>query len=107
MEPSGPRTEGCFSIAASVKLALIISCCHRFALRLLTPHGALDPDPAIGRAERGQKGDNIGRLGCSRSPDLNPFIATEGDAHSASKAEPQPPRYTIFRGMKSGSRREG
>jgi hypothetical protein len=25
------------------------------------------------------------------------FIATEGDARSASKAEPQPPRYTIFR----------
>src|SRR5436305_12939911 len=34
---------------------------------------------------------------CSRSPDLDPFIATEGDARSASKAEPQPPRYTIFR----------
>src|SRR5437762_13229828 len=33
---------------------------------------------------------------CSRSPDLDPFIATEGDARSASKAEPQPPRYTIF-----------
>src|SRR5438046_10740624 len=39
---------------------------------------------------------------CSRSPDLDPFIATEGDARSASKAEPQPPRYTIFRG-KTGS----
>src|SRR5947199_9595746 len=25
---------------------------------------------------------------CSRSPDLDPFIATEGDARSASKAEP-------------------
>src|SRR5438477_5871782 len=37
---------------------------------------------------------------CSRSPDLDPFIATEGDARSASKAEPQPPRYTIFRGQK-------
>src|SRR5947209_10766567 len=35
---------------------------------------------------------------CSRSPDLDPFIATEGDARSASKAEPQPPRYTILRG---------
>src|SRR5438477_5617471 len=34
---------------------------------------------------------------CSRSPDLDPFIATEGDARSASKAEPQPPRYTILR----------
>src|SRR5207248_11746325 len=33
---------------------------------------------------------------CSRSPDLDPFIAREGDARSASKAEPQPPRYTIF-----------
>src|SRR3981081_1469167 len=33
---------------------------------------------------------------CSRSPDLDPFIATEGDAGSASKAEPQPPRYTIL-----------
>src|SRR5437762_13859674 len=33
---------------------------------------------------------------CSRSPDLDPFIATEGDARSASKAEPQPPRYTIY-----------
>src|SRR5438270_13192458 len=39
---------------------------------------------------------------CSRSPDLDPFIATEGDARSASKAEPQPPRYTILRG-KTGS----
>src|SRR4051812_21113766 len=37
---------------------------------------------------------------CSRSPDLDPFIATEGDARSASKAEPQPPRYTILRGQK-------
>src|SRR6267378_900273 len=36
---------------------------------------------------------------CSRSPDLDPFIATEGDARSASKAEPQPPRYTILRGQ--------
>src|SRR5437763_5051917 len=35
---------------------------------------------------------------CSRSPDLDPFIATEGDARSASKAEPQPLRYTILRG---------
>src|SRR5712675_1650636 len=33
---------------------------------------------------------------CSRSPDLDPFIATERDARSASKAQPQPPRYTIF-----------
>src|SRR5437588_3658059 len=37
---------------------------------------------------------------CSRSPDLDPFIATEGDARSASKAEPQPPRYTIFSGLR-------
>src|ERR1700680_1690422 len=29
--------------------------------------------------------------------DLDPLIATEGDAHSSSKHEPQPPRYTIFR----------
>src|SRR5438105_14119737 len=36
---------------------------------------------------------------CSRSPDLDPLIATEGDARSASKAEPQPPRYTILRGQ--------
>src|SRR5207237_10538149 len=42
---------------------------------------------------------------CSRSPDLDPFIATEGDARSASKAEPQPQRYTILRGTKGGSRR--
>src|SRR6266567_1715762 len=28
--------------------------------------------------------------------DLDPFIITEGDARSASKAEPQPPPYTIF-----------
>src|SRR5437016_5999705 len=35
---------------------------------------------------------------CSRSPGLDPFIVTEGDARSASKAEPQPPRYTIFGG---------
>src|SRR5881275_648748 len=41
---------------------------------------------------------------CSRSPDLDPFIATEGDARSASKAEPQPPRYTILRGKTGSSR---
>src|SRR5262249_9200950 len=29
--------------------------------------------------------------------DLDPCIVTEGDAPSASKAEPQPPRYNIFR----------
>src|SRR5437762_4578758 len=29
--------------------------------------------------------------------DLDPFIIIEGDARSASKAEPQPPRYTISR----------
>src|SRR5262249_17907686 len=28
---------------------------------------------------------------------LDPFIVTEGDARSASKAEPQTPRYTILR----------
>src|SRR6266851_6916131 len=28
--------------------------------------------------------------------DLDPLIVTEGDAHSTSKPEPQPPRYTIF-----------
>src|SRR5207237_9083315 len=44
---------------------------------------------------------------CSRSPDLDPFIATEGDARSASKAEPQPPRYTILRGMKTSCCRAG
>src|SRR3954453_31559 len=27
--------------------------------------------------------------------DLDPIIVTEGDAHSSSKREPQPPRYTI------------
>src|SRR5712671_1282167 len=43
---------------------------------------------------------------CSRSPDLDPFIATEGDARSASKAEPQPPRYTIFRGQAVWKRHE-
>src|SRR6202158_5983680 len=43
---------------------------------------------------------------CSRSPGLDPFIVTEGDPRSASKAEPQP-RYTIFWGMKSGSRLQG
>src|SRR5437762_3595276 len=41
---------------------------------------------------------------CSRSPDLDPFIATEGDARSASKAEPQPPRYTIFPNHTAGIR---
>ena len=35
------RRNDRFSIAASVKLALIISCCPRFALRLLTPQGLL------------------------------------------------------------------
>ena len=30
-------------------------------------------------------------------PDLDPIIVTEEDAHSSSKREPQPPRYTIFR----------
>src|SRR5215813_14094823 len=29
--------------------------------------------------------------------DLDPLIVAEGAAHSASKAEPQPPRYTICR----------
>src|ERR1700682_2805923 len=33
---------------------------------------------------------------CSRSPDLDPFIATEGDERSASKAERRPTRYTIL-----------
>src|SRR5262249_39335154 len=28
--------------------------------------------------------------------DLDPLIIPEGAAHSASKAEPQPPRYTIY-----------
>ena len=28
--------------------------------------------------------------------DLDPIIATEGDAHSSSERESQPPRYTIF-----------
>src|ERR1700680_4303969 len=28
--------------------------------------------------------------------DLDPIIVTEGDAHSSSKPEPQPPRYTIW-----------
>src|SRR5207248_10896607 len=41
---------------------------------------------------------------CSRSPDLDPFIATEGDARSASKAGPQPPRYTILRQVPPPSR---
>src|SRR5260221_4279249 len=39
--PSTLQSKVRFSIAAGVKLALIISCCHRFALRLRTPHGAL------------------------------------------------------------------
>jgi hypothetical protein len=29
--------------------------------------------------------------------DLDSIIVTEGDAHSSSKTEPQPPRYTICR----------
>src|SRR5467141_3903932 len=32
----------------------------------------------------------------SRSPDLNPLSSEKGDAHSSSKREPQPPRYTIL-----------
>src|SRR5258707_10530382 len=34
---------------------------------------------------------------CSWSCRPRSDIVTEGDAHSSSKPEPQPPRYTIFR----------
>src|SRR5258708_39576485 len=34
--------------------------------------------------------------------DLDPLIVAEGDAYSASKAEPQPPRYTISFGFCCG-----
>src|SRR5882724_7173960 len=42
--------------------------------------------------------------------DLDPLIVAEGDAHSASKTEPQPPRYTICGFRKetiAGMRRNG
>src|ERR1700720_1170821 len=34
--------------------------------------------------------------------DLDRFIVTEGNAHSSSKPEPQPPRYTICRNVTAG-----
>src|SRR5438874_13395080 len=35
---------------------------------------------------------------CSRLPDLDPFIATEGDAAQHPRLSRKPPRYTILRG---------
>src|SRR5262249_15498934 len=37
--------------------------------------------------------------------DLDPLIVAEGAAHSASKAEPQPPRYNILRRRAAASAR--
>ena len=48
-----------FSIAASVKLALIYSCSHPFALRLIMPHGAL----ASLRGRRQPPHDGMRRMG--------------------------------------------
>src|SRR6266851_9984702 len=99
----------------------------------LRQRAGLDPNPAEARAERGQNGDDIGRLGRDllrqdhlagivdyahrrflhrhvKTNKIHHLIAPspmievvptsiqsqEGDAHSASKREPQPPRYTIL-----------
>jgi hypothetical protein len=38
--------------------------------------------------------------------DLDQLIVAEGDARSASKREPQPPRYTIYQRVKQSMRRQ-
>src|SRR3954466_4396671 len=51
--------------------------------------------PSPTHKDRGNAPSDRSFLDARGQADLDPIIVTEGDAHSSSKREPQPPRYTI------------